>query len=101
MRLSRALTGLIATGVALTPKLALACAVCFKDPDNPQTIGVNYAVLGLLAVTVSLLAVFGGFFLNLRKRAKLYYEEHPLAGAAFEASYEERKESDSDTDSRP
>ena len=99
MKRTGIVTLLAFTGALAMPTLAKACAVCFKDPEHPQTIGVNYAVLGLLAITVTVLAAFGGFFLQLRKRAKLYYQEHPLAGAAFEASFEERQ--DTDTDSRP
>lgn len=76
-----ALSGLL---IALVPGQLLACAVCFKDPENPQTIGVNYSVLGLLAVTTCMLIAFGSFFLILKRRSRLYYSENPLVGAAFE-----------------
>ena len=50
----------------------LACAVCFGNPDSPQTKAVQLGILALLGVTVAVLASFAGFFLYLRRRQKLY-----------------------------
>lgn len=52
------------------PRLVEACAVCFGDPDSPQTAGANYAILFLLAVTGGVLGSFGAFFIYLRRRAR-------------------------------
>ena len=47
------------------------CSVCFGDPSSPLTQGFNYAVLGMLGVTILVLGSFTMLFLNVRKRAKM------------------------------
>lgn len=47
-----------------------ACAVCYGDPDDPMTIGLNWSVLVLGSVIVSLLGTFGWFFIYLIRRSK-------------------------------
>ena len=41
---------------------ALACSVCFGDPESPQTQGMNSAILFLLGVIGSVLAAFASMF---------------------------------------
>ena len=64
---------LTAAAIALvTPDLAEACQVCFKDPNSPMTRGAQAGVWFLLAVAVAVEAAFGVFFIYLRKRSRFY-----------------------------
>jgi hypothetical protein len=52
---------------------ALACPVCFGNPNSAQTKGMQAGILALLVVTV---AVLGGvaafFFIYLRRRIRMF-----------------------------
>ena len=59
------------------PALAMACPVCFGNPDSMQTRGAQAGVLTLLAVTVAMLASFAGFsFIYLRRRIRMFEESN-------------------------
>ena len=58
------------------PKLALACPVCFGNPNSAQTKGAQAGILALLIVTVAMLTAFGGFFVYLRRRIKMFEESN-------------------------
>lgn len=59
------------------PKLALACPVCFGNPDSMQTKGAQAGILALLGVTVAMLASIAGFFfLYLRRRIRMFEESN-------------------------
>jgi hypothetical protein len=63
--------GLVVTiALALVYSTALACPVCYADPDSQTSNALTYAVVALLGVTGSVLGGFVGLFLFLRKRAK-------------------------------
>lgn len=47
-----------------------ACAVCVGNPDDPQTIGMNKAILGLLAITGVVLTGFVALFINFWRRSR-------------------------------
>jgi hypothetical protein len=49
----------------------LACPVCFGAAETPLIDGAKLGILVLLAITLAVQAAFVGFFLYLRKRAKL------------------------------
>jgi hypothetical protein len=49
----------------------LACPVCFGALETPLIDGARLGILVLLAITLAVQAGFVGFFLYLRKRAKL------------------------------
>ncbi len=55
---------------------ALACATCYGDPDDPQTHGMNMAILFMLGVVATMLSLFTAFFVHLRIRAKLVTNEN-------------------------
>ena len=66
------LTSLVLLGA---PAIALACPVCFGNPNSAQTKGAQAGILALLLVTVAMLASFAGFFfIYLRRRIKLFEE---------------------------
>lgn len=56
--------------VALLPRPAGACAVCYGDVDSPMTEGVNNGILVLLGVVASVQLGFAALFLNIRQRAR-------------------------------
>jgi hypothetical protein len=60
-----------------TPRLALACPVCFGNPDSAQTRGAQAGIIALLAVTVTVLASIAGFFfIYLRRRIRMFEESN-------------------------
>ena len=50
---------------------ALACPVCFGALETPMVDGTKLGILVLLGITLAVQGAFVGFFLYLRKRAKL------------------------------
>ncbi len=61
----------------VVPHLALACPVCFGNPNSPQTKGAQAGILALLLVTVMMLTAFGGFFfVYLRRRIRVFEESN-------------------------
>ena len=50
---------------------ALACPVCFGAEETPMIDGAKLGVLVLLGITLAVQGGFAGFFLSLRRRAKL------------------------------
>jgi hypothetical protein len=48
-----------------------ACPNCYGDPESSMTDGMNMAIISLLGITGSMLALFAGFFLYLRRRFRL------------------------------
>lgn len=48
-----------------------ACPNCYGDPESSMTEGMNMAIISLLGITGSMLALLGGFFLYLRRRFRL------------------------------
>jgi hypothetical protein len=59
------------------PNLALACPVCFGNPNSAQTKGAQAGILALLLVTVAMLTAFGGFFfVYLRRRIRVFEESN-------------------------
>jgi hypothetical protein len=56
---------------------ALACPVCFGNPNSSQTKGAQAGILALLIVTVTMLAAVGGFFfIYLRRRIRIFEESN-------------------------
>ena len=59
------------------PTIALACPVCFGNPNSTQGKGAQAGILALLVVTVAMLASFGGFFfIYLRRRIRTFDESN-------------------------
>ena len=62
---------LAALAVVLTrPEWAWSCAVCVGNPNDPQTIGMSKAILGMLVVTGGVLASLASFFIVLWRRSR-------------------------------
>lgn len=60
--------------ILMTSNMVWACATCFGAPDAPATLGMNGAIITLLAVTGGVLSGIVGAFFSLKKRAKNIYE---------------------------
>ncbi len=73
----RAAILLQALALLVAPAVALACPVCFGDPNSLQTKGTQAGILMLLVVTVAMLASFAGFFfIYLRRRIRMFEESN-------------------------
>jgi hypothetical protein len=49
---------------------AIACAVCFGDPESPLTKGVIFGMLTLFAIVSCVLFCLGRFFWRFAKRSR-------------------------------
>lgn len=52
------------------PFAASACEACVSNPDDPQTQGMQAAILTLLIITYGLLMTIVGFFFYLRLKQR-------------------------------
>ena len=69
-----ALTSVVLVAIAHP---ALACPVCFGNPQSAQTKGAQAGILALLIVTLSVLGAFAGFFfVYLRRRIRMFEESN-------------------------
>jgi hypothetical protein len=79
---SKAVQAVLAcAGVLAIRSVGWACAVCVGNPDDPQTIGMNQAILSLLAITGVVLTGFSALFITLWRRGR-----QPLDSAGGHAS---------------
>jgi len=54
---------------ASAPSSAWACAACYGQSDSPLAAGMNWGILSLLVMIVSVLGGVGAFFVYLAKRS--------------------------------
>jgi hypothetical protein len=54
---------------AFNPVSLFACAACYGQSDSAMAKGMNFGILSLLGVVVSVLGGIAGFFVYLSKRA--------------------------------
>ena len=79
------LAGWITVGIILAQQSPVwACAVCFGAPDDPQTRGMNAAILTLLGVTYTLFMgmIATGFVLWRKSRQAAEAESADEDGAS-------------------
>ena len=53
------------------PHTASACAVCFGNSDSPWAKALNWGILVLLAVVLTVLGAIVAFFIHMAKRARM------------------------------
>ena len=53
----------------LQPASAWACSACYGQSDSPMANGLNWGILTLLGVVVTVLAGTAGFFVYLAKKS--------------------------------
>ena len=75
-------TAILAGLLALIPQAGRACAVCAGNADGPLADGLNWGILGLLAVVMVVLGWLVGFFIYLARRAAKENEPLDAADAA-------------------
>jgi hypothetical protein len=56
-------------GLVAQPRLVLACAACYGQDSGPMAQGMNWGILSLLVIIVSVLASVAGFFIYLANRS--------------------------------
>ena len=59
------------------PEVALGCAACFGRSDSALAQGMNWGILSLLAVIVTVLGALVGFFVFLARRAARFAPAEP------------------------
>ena len=69
------LTGLLLWGL---PSAAFSCEVCFGDADDPQTKGMQGAIITLLIVTYLTITGLVGMFIFQLRRARLRGQQTPI-----------------------
>ena len=75
------LSALLLAGFMLgTPRVVLACPVCFGASDAPMALATNMGILFMLGVVGAVLAGFATFFVYLMRRARLA-EQAPIVGS--------------------
>jgi hypothetical protein len=68
----RRLLPVLALLAALAPLRAHGCAACFGKSDSPMALGMNYGIMALLAVIVTVLTFVASFFVFVvRREARL------------------------------
>lgn len=53
--------------VVLIPERAVACAICFGNTESPLLDSARLGVLAMAGVTVTVLGVFGAWFVRLAR----------------------------------
>jgi hypothetical protein len=81
-----AVVGVLAFGLALVPRVALACPVCFGNSDAPMAIATNTGVLFMLGVVGVVLVAFASFFISLIRRANRAAAQTDMADAGLAPS---------------
>ena len=62
------LTSLV-LGLVAQPRLLWACAACYGQDSGPMAQGMNWGILSLLGIIVSVLVGVAGFFVYLANRS--------------------------------
>ena len=75
---SRWIAVLFAFCLGALPQQALACSVCFGDPNSPAAKGLAMGVLALLGVVFVVLGGFTAFFIFLARRAAAADTANPV-----------------------
>ncbi len=65
-----------------TPRIALACPVCFGNSDAPMAKATNLGIVAMLVVVAGMLASFAAFFIYLNRRARLIGKSNETEGTA-------------------
>lgn len=62
--------------IAVAPRVAQACAVCYGSAESGMTEGMNNGILSLLAVILAVQVGFVALFLGIRRRARQLREQN-------------------------
>jgi heme/copper-type cytochrome/quinol oxidase subunit 2 len=67
------LLALLLAGAAPSP--LFACAACYGKTDSPLATGMNYGILTLLGVVLSVLSVFVVCFVHIVRKSEAMHQE--------------------------
>ena len=67
-KLSKLILAAVACVVTATPSSLLACAACTGKTDSPLAVGMNWGIVTLLGVVLSVLSCFVVFFVHVVRR---------------------------------
>jgi hypothetical protein len=65
-------SALIAMLLLATPRVALACPVCFGQNDSPLASAINLGVMAMLGLVAAVLTAFASFMIHLARRARAF-----------------------------
>jgi hypothetical protein len=66
----------LAAAVVLTlPRGVFACAACYGQSDSPLAVGMNWGIMALLGVILSVLSGIVVFFVHVGRRSAAQHEE--------------------------
>jgi hypothetical protein len=68
-RFLKLVCAVLAAGVACQAQPLLACAMCYGKTDSPLAAGMNWGIMSLLVVIVSVLGGVASFFIFLARKA--------------------------------
>ena len=74
MKLTRKLI-LTAVLAGAAPSPLFACAACYGKTDSPLATGMNYGILTLLGVVLSVLSVFVVCFVHIVRKSEAMHQE--------------------------
>ena len=57
--------------VALHPSEAVACSICYGEPDSPVSRGLTWAIIALGALVMCVLAGAVAFFVQANRKATI------------------------------
>ena len=78
--------GTAALGLLLRADTVLACAACYGKSDSSLAQGMNWGILALLAVVLTVLSGVVAFFVFIARRAATASEATTLSQPAASAS---------------
>lgn len=73
---------LLALVLLATPRVALACPVCFGQNDTPMGNAIKAGVILMLVLVGLVLAGFAAFIVQLNRRARMFAAESDQKGTA-------------------
>jgi hypothetical protein len=72
MRARLLVTTVLLSFLALNPVSAMACSVCYGDPDSNMSKGLGWGILVLLGVVLAVLGGIATFFVYLAKKSSTH-----------------------------
>ena len=67
-KLLKATLAVVVCVVTVAPSPLLACAACTGKTDSPLAVGMNWGIVTLLGVVLSVLSCFVVFFVHVARR---------------------------------
>jgi len=75
MNLARKTLLALALVLAAAPSRLFACAACYGQSDSPLATGMNYGILTLMCVVLSVLSVFVVCFVHIVRKGEAMHRD--------------------------